>query len=301
MALRAVQILRLVPLAIAAIALSGCLSTSALDDLNDAQPTGSQFTQELFKNYAFLARSFGDVDASGNATFDDEGSMSLSGGDASVGDLANAYAIKALDAAKGLEVPPEPAPDENARTIRQRLVRALQDGRDRFPVDAARAQADYDCMIMDARVPSMLGAAAQCGRSLQQTLGYLEKLINPPPPPPPPAPVASASDYTVYFDFDSWTLTGEDLTVLQNAVNTARAGGQSRISIVGHTDTSGDAGYNQNLSVKRANVVKETLIDMGARAEAIQTSGVGENDLAVATGDGVKEAKNRRAVVTLAP
>jgi outer membrane protein OmpA-like peptidoglycan-associated protein len=40
---------------------------------------------------------------------------------------------------------------------------------------------------------------------------------------------------------------------------------------------------------------------MGARREAIQVSGVGENDLAVQTPDGVREAKNRRAVVTLLP
>ena len=60
------------------------------------------------------------------------------------------------------------------------------------------------------------------------------------------APVASpapsqpaASDFTVYFDFDSWTLTAEDLAVITNVINTARAGGQTHITVVGHTDTSG--------------------------------------------------------------
>ena len=41
----------------------------------------------------------------------------------------------------------------------------------------------------------------------------------------------------------------------------------------------------------------EALVDMGARRAAIQASGVGETDLAVQTDDGVKEAKNRRAVI----
>ena len=81
----------------------------------------------------------------------------------------------------------------------------------------------------------------------------------------------------------------------------ARAGGQSRITVVGHTDTSGDAAYNQKLSVHRANVVMEAMVDMGARRAAIQVSGVGESDLAVATEDGVKEARNRRAVIDLLP
>ncbi|HEX3674738.1 MAG TPA: OmpA family protein, partial [Rhizomicrobium sp.] len=73
------------------------------------------------------------------------------------------------------------------------------------------------------------------------------------------------------------------------------------ITIVGHTDTSGSTAYNQRLSVKRANVVEEALVDLGARREAISASGVGETDLAVQTADGVKEPKNRRAVITLVP
>ena len=71
--------------------------------------------------------------------------------------------------------------------------------------------------------------------------------------------------------------------------------------LVGHTDTSGSAAYNQGLSVKRADVVKDVMVEMGARPEAIQVSGVGETDLAVPTADGVREARNRRAVITLVP
>jgi outer membrane protein OmpA-like peptidoglycan-associated protein len=270
--------------------------------LNDSVPTGSPFAQELFKNYAYLARSFGDVGSAASG-FDSEGSLSLSGADSSVSQLADAYAQKAIDASKGVEVLPEQPPDDNALAIRRRLMAALdQGGREKFPADAARAQVDYDCMIMNARVPAMTRAAADCGRSLQRTLAQLERDLNPAPPPPPPvAQAGPASDYTAYFGLDSWTLTGEGLTALQNAVNIARSGGQSHIAIVGHTDTSGSAPYNQKLSVRRADVVKEAMVDMGARREAIQTSGVGENDLAVQTADNVQEPKNRRAVVTLSP
>jgi len=40
---------------------------------------------------------------------------------------------------------------------------------------------------------------------------------------------------------------------------------------------------------------------MGARRPALHASGVGETDLAVPTEDGVKEARNRRTVITLQP
>jgi outer membrane protein OmpA-like peptidoglycan-associated protein len=119
-------------------------------------------------------------------------------------------------------------------------------------------------------------------------------------PVPAPAP-APAPDFTVYFDFDSWTLKAEQLTVLTNVINSARTGGQSNINIVGHTDSSGDADYNQRLSVQRANVVVEALVQMGARRAALHASGVGETDLAVQTGDGVREERNRRTVITLQP
>jgi OOP family OmpA-OmpF porin len=89
--------------------------------------------------------------------------------------------------------------------------------------------------------------------------------------------------------------------VITHAIDTARAGGQTHITIVGHTDTSGSADYNQKLSVRRANVVVEAMVDMGARRAAIQTSGVGESDLAVQTPDNTKEAKNRRTVIGLLP
>jgi OOP family OmpA-OmpF porin len=123
----------------------------------------------------------------------------------------------------------------------------------------------------------------------------------PAPPLPPTAAAGPGASYTVYFDWDSWTLSAQALTTLQSAIDAARAGRQATIGIVGHTDTSGSSAYNQGLSVRRANVVKDVLVQMGARPEAIQASGLGESDLAVQTGDGVREPKNRRSVVTLVP
>ena len=175
---------------------------------------------------------------------------------------------------------------------------------------AARAQADYDCWMFNAMVASQAAAASQCRASLGGSLSRLEADVRPAPPPPPPppepapppapAPTASA-DYTVYFDFDSWTLTAEDLAVLTQVINTVHAGGQTHITVVGHTDTSGPADYNQHLSVERAHVVVEALVDMGAPRKSFKVWGVGETDLAVQTGDGVREPKNRRTVIDLAP
>jgi outer membrane protein OmpA-like peptidoglycan-associated protein len=222
-----------------------------------------------------------------------------------------AFAAKAQLAAKGGDVAPESSTDAASEAARVRLVAALDAGRDRFPDDAARAQADYDCWVLDAMVASQASAASQCRASLGSSLARLEADVQPAPPPPPPPPTepapspalapAASTDYTVYFDFDSWTLTAEDLAVLTQVVKTVRAGGQTHIAVVGHTDTSGPADYNQKLSVERANVVVEALVDMGAPRKSFKVWGVGETDLAVQTGDGVREPKNRRTVIDLAP
>ncbi|MEI9991050.1 MAG: OmpA family protein [Rhizomicrobium sp.] len=277
------------------LALAGCVSTSALDQLAGTTPTGSAFTQQLFRNYSYLANSFG-----GGGSPDSDGVVSVFGG-GDTDTLAEAFATKALIAARGSEPEPEPSIDGDSATARARLVHALAEGKDRFPADAARAQTDFDCWMLNSAVESQAGAAAQCRASFDRSIARLENDRRPVAATPEPAPVAPSSDYTVYFDFDSWSLSGEQLGVLQKAIATARAGGQSHITVVGHTDTSGSAAYNQALSVKRANVVTETLVDMGARREAIQISGVGEADLAVPTADGVREPKNRRTVVTLLP
>lgn len=309
-----------------ALTLAGC-GGSAFDDLNDTTPQGSAFQTALYKNYAYLARSFGKVSGGGGSSFDSGSSMSLDDVDESVADLANSYAQKAVDSANGNDVEPEDAPDDNtdAQNMRVRLLTALDQGRDKAPADAARAQADYDCWILDATVDSQVNASHRCRQSLDASLARLEQdvggMAQAPAPEQPvesapeaapapapeaapeaaPAPGATGDTYSVYFDFDSWTLTAEDLTTITNAIDAARKGGQSHIKIVGHTDTSGTSDYNQRLSVRRARVVKEVMVQMGARPESIETSGVGENDLAVQTGDGVREAKNRRSVISLVP
>ncbi|HEX3753870.1 MAG TPA: OmpA family protein [Rhizomicrobium sp.] len=309
----------------AAFALGLAACSSNMDDLEDATATGSPFTQALFKDYSDLAHqaaalppvtapSSGGFFDSLNP-FSDSGSSDTSANDA----LSSAFANKALIAARGDEPEPEAAPDQVAGAIRARLVRAVAAGKEQSPDDAARAQADYDCWVIYGGYPSAAAASQACKTSLDTSLLKLEGGGRPAPAPmpaPPPAPVTMApapapsaaetpapaqGEYAVYFDFDSWTLTAEDLKVIDSVIATARSGGQSHITIVGHTDTSGPADYNQKLSVRRANVVVEALVDLGARRTAIHASGVGENDLAVPTPDGVKEAKNRRAVVTLQP
>jgi outer membrane protein OmpA-like peptidoglycan-associated protein len=309
---------RLVSVSVLALglALVGCAS----DD--EVTASGSPFSQALFKDYTDLATQAASApapEAQDTGFFSDLFGM-FGGGPSNPADtVVDAFHDKADQAAKGNEPAPEAAPaDATAQGLRARLIAAVARGKDRFPDQAARAQADYDCWVLDSGAANLSAQGQDCRGALNSSLLALENTSRPAPPPLPApvtsapiasAPIASAPaptpatppDYTVYFDFDSWTLTAEDLAVITNVINTARAGGQGEITVVGHTDTSGSAAYNQRLSVRRANVVVEALVDMGARRAAIQASGVGKTDLAVPTPDGVKEARNRRSVIALIP
>lgn len=167
------------PTIAAGLLLAGCVNFSGLDNLKDAAPSGSPFAQALFKNYAFLARSFGDVGQASYTAFDQQGSFSLAKTDADVAALANSFASKAVLLSRGESVDPEPSKELAAHNLRDRLVRALQIGRDSFPRDAARAQADYDCWQLDAAVTTQAVAALQCRRSLEVTLPRLESEVRP--------------------------------------------------------------------------------------------------------------------------
>lgn len=288
-----------------AIGLAACSS-------DEETAAGTPFTQALSKDYNDLAGQASSLPAEPAESSFLESLNPFSSSDTSSDLLAKAFTTKAELADEGTEPEPEAAVGPAQATLRARLTRALATGKDQFPEQAARAQADYDCWVLYGTVASAAAASQACKTALDSSIVRLENAARPAPPPPSapvsapvpapaPAPAAQSNDFTVYFDFDSWTLKAEQLTVLDQVIATARTGGQSNINIVGHTDTSGTSEYNQALSVKRANVVVEALVKMGARRAALHASGVGETDLAVATEDGVKEAKNRRTVISLQP
>ncbi len=116
-------------LAAAGLALAGCVNFSALDNLQDAPPPKDAFSLALFQDYTFLAHSFGDVGQAQYTSFDQDASIPLTKTDASVADLANTFAEKALQLSQGDVVDPEISRDVKTHELRERLIRALNIGR----------------------------------------------------------------------------------------------------------------------------------------------------------------------------
>ena len=71
------------------------------------------------------------------------------------------------------------------------------------------------------------------------------------------------------------------------------------ISVVGHADATGSDAYNQALSLRRAEVIRDGLVAAGAPSEVIEITYHGANNPLVPTARGVSEPRNRRVEVTI--
>ena len=129
--------------------------------------------------------------------------------------------------------------------------------------------------------------------------GVTYKFAAAPPAPPPAPPVPQATSFMVFFDWDRSNLSQQALTTIQQAANAFKTKGSARITATGHTDTSGPENYNMALSLRRANAVKDALVQNGVPATAIAVVGRGEQGLLVPTPDGVREPQNRRVEIVL--
>ena len=112
-----------------------------------------------------------------------------------------------------------------------------------------------------------------------------------------------ASDMTVYFGFDKADITAAAQAVIDEVVTMLASYSAPLVSIVGHTDTVGSFAYNQQLSERPATAVEQAILSRsassGINAGTISKSGRSESELAVPTGDNVREPRNRRATIAI--
>jgi outer membrane protein OmpA-like peptidoglycan-associated protein len=102
----------------------------------------------------------------------------------------------------------------------------------------------------------------------------------------------------VFFDFNKWNLRHEAYATVHKLYKKLH-GEQKKVmfKIVGHTDTVGKDQYNMHLSMRRAEIVKQELVQLGIPAAHIKVQADGYHHLMVKTPKGVAEVKNRRAEI----
>jgi outer membrane protein OmpA-like peptidoglycan-associated protein len=98
----------------------------------------------------------------------------------------------------------------------------------------------------------------------------------------------------VNFESGSAALTPDSYTLLDDVVRSLQAYPEVRVEIRGHTDSQGPAGFNLELSQKRAESVKQYLVNSGIDPARIATVGVGEEEPIASNSTPEGRAQNRR-------
>lgn len=104
----------------------------------------------------------------------------------------------------------------------------------------------------------------------------------------PATTLAAAPEYTqleadetiaiqITFDFDSASLRGDQKSKLTNLCAAMQSAEIGLFRIIGHTDASGSASYNERLSLLRAQEVKRHMVsECGIAETKLEAIGVGE-------------------------
>ena len=81
----------------------------------------------------------------------------------------------------------------------------------------------------------------------------------------------------IYFDYDLWYIRKESKVVLGRVVELMKKYPGMVIEIGSHTDSRGNAKFNEDLSQKRANSTREFIIQSGIDAKRVSAKGYGES------------------------
>jgi len=152
--------------------------------------------------------------------------------------------------------------------------------------DAARAQAEADQIRKraEAELNRLEGALGEIAETQRTALGLVMRL---------------GSDY-LKFEFDKAELRPEDRELLSRVAGILLTSQDYTVSVNGHTDDRGTEEYNQKLSERRAQAVRDYLVKAGLSPEILSVTGHGKSLPLVKGVSDEARAKNRRVELGIA-
>jgi outer membrane protein OmpA-like peptidoglycan-associated protein len=133
-----------------------------------------------------------------------------------------------------------------------------------------------------SKVSSQVGACPHWSGSLG---GELKKQL---------ASEGRARVYGILFDLDSATIKAESKPVLEEVLGLLKGEPSWKLTIEGHTDSTGISDHNLKLSLQRADAVKAYLLGAGITAARLQTRGFGSAKPVADNATEMGRAQNRR-------
>ena len=103
----------------------------------------------------------------------------------------------------------------------------------------------------------------------------------------------------VLFDFDQASLKANSRDSITTLANYLIKNPDRKVIVEGYTDSKGSAAYNQGLSERRANAVKNALVRAGVDPSRIVAQGYGKEYPVASNATNSGRAQNRRVEVTI--
>jgi len=105
----------------------------------------------------------------------------------------------------------------------------------------------------------------------------------------------------VTFKTGEATLSSRAMQVLNSVALVAKEFQQTRLNVYGHTDNTGSAQFNMELSQRRADSVTAYLFNQGVNGARISAVGYGETSPIASNANEAGRAQNRRVEIILSP
>lgn len=218
------------------------------------------------------------------------------------------FAKKGLAIVGGQEVVPEnpikwradPGQMEEMILVQKRLESALITPHLKFylPIQLAHLTYLYDCWISrESKAIFRADELAQCRvrfvKLLDEIENYVEDLKKDKTP-KVEIREPKFERFEIMFDFNNEKFNDKDDKDLVLVLKyLATLNGDYRILLVGNADRAGLALYNQNLALRRADIVKNYLIKNGVAEDLIELRSVGEDFPDIVTKNGMQQQSNR--------
>ena len=173
----------------------------------------------------------------------------------------------------------------------------LEDGQGRAVVDGSG-----NCVLTSGRVHPECGPKVAPAKPAEPARPAPPAAPAPAPAQPaePARPAPSSVRQSVViqadalFDFDKSVVRPDGKRAIDEALSKIRGVDVEMVIATGHTDSIGSDKYNQRLSERRANAVKEYLVSKGIPAAKVTTIGKGESQPVATNKTAEGRQKNRR-------
>lgn len=105
----------------------------------------------------------------------------------------------------------------------------------------------------------------------------------------------------ILFDIDSAAIRASLQADLRALARNLQQYPNTTVEVIGHTDNTGSAAYNQDLSARRAQAVAGVLLEAGVSPARVRSFGLGEDQPVASNLTPEGRAQNRRVEVIIRP